>query len=269
MSLDKKILERIEKENIWIRPVWFFDLKNLFFGLGTILFSVCGSLSLALLFEVMRRQGKISYVWVILFGLFLFGGWWLVTKIDYLRRIRLVPILSILFFVSLSFGYVTFVSGTARKITRELKDVPIYAVMLPVNDEISKENNIKYEYSEKRKYFEDKKRQSTEGDFPINEHGHSHHSHHFDRKRKNNEVNFENKSEDDGLKIQDKKQGIKGEEGMQRRDVKGVSREIKKTDIITESQKVEDIKDEQDDFDNKTVSSEDEDDEELEMKEED
>ena len=136
MSLDRKILERIERENIKIRPKWFFAVKNFVFGTGAVMISILGSISLALLFDIMAQQGRnitwlsAPYLLAVLFVILLAGGYWLVTKIDSLYRVRFVPIMAILLCISLSFGYMTFASGKAEEIRLELEKIPIYEAII-------------------------------------------------------------------------------------------------------------------------------------------
>ena len=147
MSLDKNILDKIERENLKIRPRWFFAVKNFLFGIGTLSISILGSLSLALFFEIMANQGKnltlltIPYLYLILLGAFLLASYWLVIKVGSLYKMRFVPVVALLFFISLSFGYLAFASGKAEKIEKELEKIPIYNKIVPTAKKTSPESD--------------------------------------------------------------------------------------------------------------------------------
>ncbi len=164
MSLDKKILDKIERENLKIRPRWFFAVKNFVFGMGTFSTSIMGSLSLALLFEIMAKQKgnlgwlNIPYLYLILLGVFLFSGYRLITKVGSLYKIRIVPMIITLFFISLSFGYLTFASGKAEKIEKELEKIPIYNKIVPITKKTSPKSDEKstYRYENIEEYKKEK-----------------------------------------------------------------------------------------------------------------
>ncbi len=152
MSLDKKILDRIKRENLKIRSRWFFAMKNFVFGIGTLSSSILGSLSLALLLEIITKQNEnldwlnIPYVYLILFGVFLFLGYWLLNKIGSLYKIKITLAIAVLFFISLSFGYLTFASGKAEEIEKESEKIPIYSKIVPVTANIPLKSKIKSIY---------------------------------------------------------------------------------------------------------------------------
>lgn len=260
MSLDRKILERIEKENLRIKPRWFFAMKDILFGTGTISLSILGSLSLALLFEIIKQQGKnltwlsVPYVWIILLGFFLMAGYWMVTKIDSLYKVKFVPIVSMLFFINFSFGYLTFASGKAEQIEFELEKIPIYDVIMPITkkdisldvvekDEFVNENmNVNDESKKNKNDIEEdsKSADSDENDkvdvqenklkVEIREENEN------DEIRELKKVEIINKDKDDS------DDSVKGE-------VKGVSKEVVKDD------EDEEIEEEKSDSDDEIVSS--------------
>ena len=118
--------------------------------------SILGSISLALIFEIVMQQGKnfnwitAPYFWGVLLGFFLMGGYWLVTRIDSLYKVRFVSIMSALFFISLSFGYLTFANGKAEEIKRELEDIPVYDTIMKASEDIF-DNDEKAEPSHKER----------------------------------------------------------------------------------------------------------------------
>jgi hypothetical protein len=270
MSLDRKILERIERENLGIKPKWFFALKNLVFGIGAILASILGSLSLALLFEIIARQGKVPYVWVILLGVFLLGGYRLVTKIDSLYKIKFVPIVSMLFFISLSFGWLTFASGKAEKMELALEKVPIYDIIIP----ISKEKEILFDVEEKIKP-DNKENNSTE---EIRDDGNNEENHNDGKSADNDDedkvivqesklkieiMDEENDDDNNEIKAPEKTSGIDGDDDDSvKGEVKGVNKEA--VEEKSEAEEGEEIEEEKADSDNDIISTNDDNSEESE-----
>lgn len=260
MSLDRKILDRIEKENLSIRPKWFFAVKNLVFGVGTFSASILGSLSLALLFEIMANQGKnltwltVPYLYLMLLGVFLLGGYWLVTRVDSLYKLKFVPILTVLFFFSLSFGYLTFASGKAGRIERELEEVPIYAKIVPVDREIPLETYRRHRCHHQRENDEESRRDDRDGD------------RHWDKNRRSdNNKNDETAKEESGrrfdLKNENREEEIKAfekthsvdadAEDSVKSEVKGASTKS----VSDETVKTTDVADEKSDSSKDTMSS--------------
>jgi hypothetical protein len=266
MSLDRKILERIEREHLSIKPKWFFALKNLVFGAGTISASILGSLSLALLFEIMAEQEKnltwlsVPYAWAILLGVFLLGGYWLVTKIDSLYKIKFVPIVSMLFFISLSFGYLTFASGKAEKIELALEKMPIYATIMS----ISKENVIPLDVEEKIKP-DNKENNNTE---EINDDRNNEANNDDSKSADNNDedkdivqeskpnIKIKDEDNDDEIKTPEKTDSVDDEDDdLVEGEVKGVSNEAVEKKAETEED--EEIEEEKADSNDNTISTND------------
>lgn len=178
MSLDRKILDRIEKESLSIRPKWFFTVKNMVFGTGTLIATILGSISLALFFEVMALQGKnltwlsVPYILAVAMAAFLILGYWIAKRVDYLYKLKFASALSVLFFLSLTFGYLAYASGEARRIERKIKRIPIYAKVMPVEKELP---TYRAEKSERWRNKEWQRREDGESE---NKTGDSYHRHH-------------------------------------------------------------------------------------------
>lgn len=257
MSLDRKILERIEKEGLRIRSKWFFAMKDMIFGIGAISLIVLGSLSLALLFEIIKRQEgnltwfSVPYAWAILLGVFLMAGYWLVIKIDSLYRIKFVPIVSMLFFLSLSFGYLTFASGKAEKIELELEKIPIYDVIMPISKEVLSDTVKKAESNkentsvgnEDMKDGNDEKKSSEEddesADFKENDE--------VDIPENESSVETREENEDDEIEESEKTSDInKDEDDSVKGEVRGVSKKVVKDE--------EEIEEEEADSEDETAS---------------
>lgn len=265
MSLDRKILERIERENLRIKPRWFFAMKDVLFAAGTFFLSILGSLSLALLFEIMKQQGEsltwlnIPYVWIILLGIFLMTGYWLVTKIDSLYRIKFVPIVSMLFFISLSFGYLTFASGKAEKIELELEKIPIYDVIMPIiKKDISLDAVEKVESSNENVNVNDEEKKNDDN---IKEDSKSADSEEDDKvniQEHNFKVEAREENEDDEIKEPEKTDNIdKDEEDSDdslKGEVKGASKEVVKDDEES-GEAEEEVAEEESDSDDEIASS--------------
>lgn len=182
MSLNRKILDRIEKENIRITPKWYFATKNTILGTGTLFAIITGSIILALIFEVIYIQGRnlswlnIPYVLVILMIFSISLGYWTIRKIDYLYRLKFLSTLSILFFVSLAFGYLAYSSGEVGKIEGKLKKNSVFAKIMSIEKEpyIYDKEKFNYWHSEEKKRSEEKKDSGKRGI------GDSHHHHDYE-----------------------------------------------------------------------------------------
>lgn len=265
MSLDKKILEKIERENLKIRPSWFFTLKNLILGTGTFSAIILGSLSLALLLQIMRHKWEnltwlsVPYFNLILFGIFLIAGYWLVIRIDSLFKLKFLPIMTTMFFISLSFGYMTFASGEARKIERELEEVPIYTMIIPIDRDIPSKSKMGYEYNHRSEYAKGERKEWHGDGFEKDENKQAHHSHHShnenNNKRENHGDELENKNKDAEVRTQEKRQNIVNEKNSEKGEVKGVNKEITINKTKIESEEAKDDENKKSDSDNKDISS--------------
>lgn len=234
MSLDRKILNRIEKENLSIKPKWFFAVKNLVFGTGTLVATILGSISLALFLEVMALQGKnltwlnVPYILAVVMVAFLILGYWIAKRVDYLYKLKFVSALSVLFFLSLTSGYLTYASGEARKIERKLERIPVYAKIIPVEKELPIYRTEKSERWRSREW-----RRSEEGENGGKGYSnHYHHSNNYEKGRDDRDEDnpdFKTRKECDAVvnkpseekrdEDEDKDEPIKGE-------VRGVTKEV-------------------------------------------
>lgn len=256
MSLDRKILERIERENLGIRPKWFFAMKNMFFGTGTLLLSVLGSLSLALLFEIIKQQGEsitwfsVPYIWAIMLGVFLMAGYWMVINIDSLYRIKFVPIVSVLFFISLSFGYLTFASGKAEKIELELEKISVYDEIIPIKKDASLNAIEKAESNNENTNINDESKKNNDDIKEDNKSVDIDEDDKIDIQDVNSEVEIKEENEDDKIKESEKTDNISKEdedlEDAARGEVKGASKEVVKNED-EETGKVDEEKSDSDD----------------------
>lgn len=169
MNLDRKILERIEKEGLTIRPRWFFMAKDFAFGAGSLVSIILGSISLGLFLEVMALQGKdltwssVPYFFPVLMIIFLIAGYWAIGRTGYFYKARFMAIFSAFFFLNLASGYLAYASGMAMKIESELEKIPGYVRIVPVvrespayptndSDDSSQEERQKEEEAETKAY---------------------------------------------------------------------------------------------------------------------
>jgi len=263
MSLDRKILDRIERESLSIKPKWFFVVKNLVFGTGTLIATVLGSLSLALFFEVMALQGRnltwlsVPYILAIAMVVFLILGYWIAKRVDYLYKLKFVSALSVLFFLSLTSGYLTYASGEAKKIERKMERIPVYAKMIPVEKELPIYHEERAERWKDREWRREEKRESS--DEITSSHHHHHHSEDYaDRRNDRNEnkpdFRFEKECDADADKPSEEKQEVDKDEPI-KGEVKGIMKESVKE---TAKEEIEE-KDEPKEVDKKDTTSQKED----------
>jgi len=231
MSLEERILNRIKNENLKIVPAYFFTLKTVIFTIGALILCMLGSLSSGLFFETTMRQGKIAYFLIALFGIFLFAGYWLLKKIDFVCRMRFITVASLLFCMSLSLGFMAFASGEAEEIERRLERVPAYAMVVPENKDIASfEEKRQYKY-----YHEDKYTEKVKENLNIEKQEtprlvHNHHSRWHDEKsnnRKDERYKFE---KDDDIVEPKNKEKARNEGWHEKDGVKNVIDELKKKD---------------------------------------
>ena len=147
MSLDRKILDRIEKDKIKIIPRWVFALKDIFSWLyaGTLL--VASSFALAMATFIVRSAGlasfnaALSYVWLAIFaGFFVWGYRKLVQAgFAHMYKLSFAVLVPVAFVANMVFGYGFYEGGQVSKVETKLEEMPVYKNFLPF-EKISIEN---------------------------------------------------------------------------------------------------------------------------------
>ncbi|MDO8240469.1 MAG: hypothetical protein Q7T51_00585 [Candidatus Moranbacteria bacterium] len=140
MSLDEKILAKIEKENIWIRPRWFFTIQNLFFGGLFALMLVGGAISFGIILDIAsfennnKNLSSLPFFWMVVFVMFLLVGRMIVNRLGWIYKVRILSLVVILLAVNALFGYFVFASGKAEKIEQQLiEKLPLYQKISPIS----------------------------------------------------------------------------------------------------------------------------------------
>lgn len=158
MSLDRKILDRIEKEKIRIVPRWVFVLKRNISRLCVGIILIASSLAFSMdVFAVSSNGWLISklaffYVWLAVFlGLLIWGYYKLMqTEFDYVYKFRYAVIIPVVFVANIALGFIFYESGQTKKVDIMLERVPMYEKFLPSEKSIIENNDlvIKEERSE-------------------------------------------------------------------------------------------------------------------------
>lgn len=228
MSLDRKILERIKKEGLAIRPRWFFVVKDCTFGAGSLALIILGSISLALFFEVMDLQGKdltwlsVPYLFPVLMAIFLISSYWTIGRTEYFYKARFMAIFSLFFFLSLASGYLVYASGMAMKIELELENIPGYARIVSVDREVpiypTKDSDDSKQ--EERQKKEENETETDQSHIQKDADGKDGYGHRLEPRR---EYGVAESSSSEGKQDEDKKYGSIG--GQEEATIKGAGKE--------------------------------------------
>ena len=152
MELDRKILNRIEKENISIKPRWFFTVRDFSFGLIDILllvgFFIAGMMMLYY-YKTIGKEAFLSfsfYLWLGLLVALLFIVLQITNRIANLFKLRLIMVLPILLLANSAFGFYSNETGLADKVEEKLeKTIPAYEKIIPKDFEVIRNKNKKSE----------------------------------------------------------------------------------------------------------------------------
>lgn len=156
MELDKKILDKIEREKIQIRPKWFFAARDFSFGLIGIMFLAGFFIAGMMILYFYKTLGKEAflffsfYLWLCLLMALLFIVLQITKKIAGLFKLRLIMVLPILLIANSAFGFYSNEKGLADKVEEKLeKTIPAYEKIIPKYFEIVR--NKKHESDKRNK----------------------------------------------------------------------------------------------------------------------
>lgn len=154
MSLDEKILKRIEKEQIRVIPRWFFALKDAFSWLHVGILFLVSSTAFAMLIFVLHQAGRpsfdvpVAYFWLAAFAAFFILGYNRFMQVGFLRvyKLSFMAIVPMLFFANVAFGYVFSQSEQVQNIETALEKIPEYKKYTPLEIvDVSKKDHAKFE----------------------------------------------------------------------------------------------------------------------------
>lgn len=156
MSLDRKILDKIEKEKIAIIPRWVFIVKKFFSWLYAVMLLVISSFALAVAIFVMRISGwesfesMLSYAWLAIFAGLFAWGYRKIVQAGFPQMYKLSFALVIPFILSANIilGFVFYESGQIKKVEMKLEEIPVYKNLLPFEKNIIE--NEDWETAEER-----------------------------------------------------------------------------------------------------------------------
>lgn len=139
MSLDRKILNKIEKDQLRIIPRWIFALKEISDWLAVGVLLIISSLSLAMTIFFMDGarwsffSTALSYIWLISFlGLFAWCYHKLVqVGFPYVYKLSFAVLIPVVFMTNVALGYVFYEGGQVEKIEMALEKLPVYIKNLP------------------------------------------------------------------------------------------------------------------------------------------
>lgn len=142
MNLDKKVLERIDKENIRMIPGWFFILKDSFLNVCWIVAFLGSAVSFGMLIKWLNMDARIAMFWLVGFILLLavsFGSAWRVN----FKSLYKYGLVSLVAFVSFSsaMGFAIYSTKETGKIEVYMERIPVYKAILQENaQELDLEN---------------------------------------------------------------------------------------------------------------------------------
>jgi hypothetical protein len=156
MSLDRKILDKIEKDKIGIIPRWVFVMKEAAGWMLACALLVVSSFALAGSFFIAQLSGwqffrsTLSYAWLIIFvGLFAWG-YQRIRQVGFAHMYKLsfaVIAVSILT-ADIVFGFAFYESGQVKKVELMLEEIPAYKNLLPLEENLI-ENDARKALDEK------------------------------------------------------------------------------------------------------------------------
>lgn len=146
MNLDKKILERIEKDGLRPKPRWFFvgkDFMFLLFVLGSLLASAF-AISFFVYFKVYKMDTRLFLLvfWLALATIFFLGAKHFLSKVDKLYKVPNFTVIPMLAAIVLLFGFSFFTQGQTQQAEKKLEKVPIYGEFVLDNVKIQAEESM-------------------------------------------------------------------------------------------------------------------------------
>lgn len=137
MSLEQKVFERIEKEDIRMLPKWFFWLRDFSIGIATVFFFVSSSVIFGIFLLFLDRWSEdvvmIRFPFFLL-AVFLTGitaSYTLFVRNLSFYKISITASIATLFLASFIMGYFLFSSGNIEKYEVKLKSTKLYQMLIP------------------------------------------------------------------------------------------------------------------------------------------
>jgi hypothetical protein len=180
MNLDKKVLDQIERENIRIRPRWFWVLQSdLNWGLAFALeIASALFLGMAVFFAIEDQNLRAGTLLLGIFGVLFYFGFRRFFAAGFLQFYKLgfAAVLLVLFGANGALGYFWWGSGQAEKLENQIRETPAYQKMEPALDKVfdptdshkKAEENLEIE-SKKEEENEEEIKKEIENDSSVNE----------------------------------------------------------------------------------------------------
>lgn len=274
MDLDKKILEKIERENIRIRPRWILELKNFSAWIWAVVLEVGAGLFLgmAVLFLLKKNNPYGGIILAGIFALLFFWGFRRFFEAGFRQFYKLgfAAVLLALFAVNGAIGYAFWGSGQAQRLDQGIKKTETYQKIEPVvekalNIDKKDPNNTREtdtfsgDMNNNGKDYEDGDKADEEDEDQETETGEKNYSEDRSSDRDENRTedeNRENEDEDEGEKTETKSgSGDRDEEDIKESEdpeVKGVQAE---KEAESDDQKVDESDEEEGQMDPREIES--------------
>jgi hypothetical protein len=132
MNLDKKVLDKIERENIRMIPGWFFVLKNVFLNACWVIAFLGSAVSFAMLLEWSNADAKLATFWSIGFILLSFISFKSAWRINFkaLYKYGFAAMIAFLSFGS-AMGFAIYSSKETGNIEIYMEKIPVYKSISP------------------------------------------------------------------------------------------------------------------------------------------
>jgi hypothetical protein len=173
-DLSNKILERIEREHLQVKPRWVFVFRGIIFDFGAILAVVFGAVSFGMVINlIVEKQNELHllnlpFLWIMAVILMLFLAYKILVNISFMYRFRFLANLLIIATISLSGGYLVFAYGKAEVIENKLEEVPVYSQIVSIPEKAQEELEIKKQQQEKYNEIE---KNDNDGNGAVNNDG--------------------------------------------------------------------------------------------------
>ncbi|MFA5994553.1 MAG: hypothetical protein WC823_06370 [Parcubacteria group bacterium] len=149
MSIDRKIINRIEQDHVRIIPRWFFAAKEISAWLAAGALLAISSLALAmttLLAGMAERplfDAPLAYGWLAVFVGFFVWGYRKLRQagFSYLYKLSFMFIIPIVLLANMALGYAFYEGGQAERVERKLEKIPVYQKLLPAENRPSQDKS--------------------------------------------------------------------------------------------------------------------------------
>jgi hypothetical protein len=151
MSLEKNILEKIERDHLEVVPKWKFLAREYSCRCLAVVFFALGSVSWGTAIYWVARHDRVGiynlpYFWGALAAFFVAGVMYLFEKSDSLYKIRWTLALSSIGVIVFTGGYLSHVSGTAKYVEEAMiETVPLYESMSSYQDDLEEASEMENE----------------------------------------------------------------------------------------------------------------------------